>query len=124
MGVKFLRLRFLIVFSGIENGAQNLVHKWVNLYADGTETIGAHSDSEEGLSRDGSVAAISLGAERVFRVKRKATAETLVDVRTKHGQLLVMEKHAFQRECTHEVPVQKKIHGPRVSITFRQHVEK
>jgi hypothetical protein len=29
VGVKFLRLRFLIVFSGIENGAQNLVHKWV-----------------------------------------------------------------------------------------------
>jgi hypothetical protein len=34
VGVKFLRLRFLIVFSGIENGAQNLVDKWVNPVVD------------------------------------------------------------------------------------------
>lgn len=93
----------------------------VNLYADGTETIGAHSDSEVGLGKDGSVAALSLGAERIFRVKCKATKKTLADIRTRHGQLLVMEKVHFQRECTHEIPVQKTIHGPRVSITFRQH---
>lgn len=79
----------------------------VNLYADGTETIGAHSDSEVGLGKDGSVAALSLGAERIFRVKCKATKKTLADIRTRHGQLLVMEKVHFQRECTHEITVQK-----------------
>jgi hypothetical protein len=31
LGVKFLGLRFAIVFSGIEKGVQNPVDKWVNL---------------------------------------------------------------------------------------------
>lgn len=95
----------------------------INLYADGKETIGAHSDSEEGLATDGSVAALSLGAERIFRVrpKEREGGAAAVDVPTKHGQLLVMQGRQFQRLFTHEVPVQSKIHGPRYSITFRKH---
>lgn len=92
----------------------------VNLYADGTESIGPHSDSPEGLAEDGSVAALTLGAQRVFRVRPKDGLGGSVDVVTTHGQLLLMEAR-FQDEFTHEVPVQKKVLGPRVSITFRQH---
>ncbi len=95
----------------------------INLYADGSETIGAHSDSATGLAADGSVAALSLGAARIFRVRSKpGTVECRVDILTQHGQLLMMER-AFQAEFTHEVPVQKKVTLPRVSITFRQHKE-
>jgi alkylated DNA repair dioxygenase AlkB len=92
----------------------------INLYADGTETIGAHSDSPEGLADDGSVASLSLGADRIFRVRHKSKHAATVDVGTRHGQLLMME-NCFQDEFTHEIPVQKKIFGPRVSITFRVH---
>lgn len=92
----------------------------INSYADGTETIGAHSDSPEGLADDGSVACLSLGAERIFRVRHKSKHAKPFDVTTRHGQLLMMENE-FQNEFTHEVPVQKKIGGQRISITFRVH---
>ena len=94
----------------------------INLYADGTETIGAHCDSRQGLAKDGSVAALSLGAERKFRVRPLGAKgkDASVTVQTRHGQLLMMQG-AFQEEFSHEVPKELKVLGPRVSITFRTH---
>jgi alkylated DNA repair dioxygenase AlkB len=90
----------------------------VNHYKDGNETIGAHSDDEKELS-NGVVACISLGASRIFRVRQKIGGGK-TDILTAHGQLLVMNG-AFQKEFTHELPMQKKIYGPRISLTFRYH---
>jgi alkylated DNA repair dioxygenase AlkB len=92
----------------------------VNLYSDGNDSIGAHSDSPDGLADDGSVVSLSLGAERTFRARHKSKHARPVDVLTKHGQMLVMEG-AFQQQFTHEIPMTKRICGPRVSITFRKH---
>jgi alkylated DNA repair dioxygenase AlkB len=95
------------------------MHFWkVNVYSDGEDSIGAHSDDESELWMS-KVACLSLGASRIFRMKNKLSGAK-VDTVTKHGQLLVMEGN-FQREFSHEIPVQKKITGKRISLTFRYH---
>lgn len=42
-----------------------------NLYRDGTDTIGWHSDHEEGLGPEPTIALISLGAEKKFSFRRR-----------------------------------------------------
>lgn len=91
----------------------------VNRYEDGSEYIGPHSDDERSLS-NGTVAAISLGSSRTFRVRSKKD-KTRIDLETKDGQLLVMSGK-FQQEYTHEIPKCAK-GNLRISLTFRQHTE-
>lgn len=96
----------------------------VNYYADGTDYISPHSVDERGLATGGIVAAISLGGGRKFRVREKVKGgrgSIIADVRTAHGQLLVMEG-AFQREFTHEIP-RESTGKARFSLTFRTHKE-
>ena len=91
----------------------------VNYYADGTETIGDHSDDESGL-HNGMVVALSLGAERKFRIRDKTTKKIVKDVKTQHSTYLVMNGD-FQKEFTHGIPAEKKITEGRYSFTFRYH---
>lgn len=92
----------------------------VNEYTDGTKIVGAHSDSE--INLDSSyVAAISYGATRKFRV-RKIGEKGFQDFDHEPCSLLVMAGD-FQKEFTHEIPVQKKISDVRYSLTFRKHIK-
>ncbi len=93
----------------------------VNLYKDGNDYIGAHSDDEKYLSSAG-VVAISLGVSRKFRIKDKVTKKTIVDVKTGDCQILHMSPN-FQKEYMHEIPKEKKVTKPRLSFTFRHHRE-
>lgn len=92
----------------------------VNHYVNGSDYIGAHSDDETGLARGGVVASLSFGVERTFRIRTKETKKIAIDVPTKGGCLIVMGGN-FQKEFTHEIPVQKKVEGERWSFTFRRH---
>ena len=99
----------------------------VNRYEDGTETIGAHSDNEKGLGKNGSVVGISLGAERVMRFRSKKTplnidGKKYFDMSMPSGCLFVMDGD-FQKEFTHEIPAQKKVTEMRISLTFRKHIK-
>lgn len=95
----------------------------VNVYHSGEDYIGFHSDKTNELVKNKSggacVVALSLGAPRTFRVKSK-DGKTIFDVRTGHGQMMVM-RGAFQNEFTHGIPVEKKCSSIRVSLTFRHH---
>lgn len=91
----------------------------VNYYANGNESIGDHSDDESGL-HNGMVVALSLGAERKFRIRDKNTKKIVKDVKTTHSTYLVMNGD-FQKEFTHGIPVEKKITEGRYSFTFRYH---
>lgn len=91
----------------------------VNYYANGNESIGDHSDDETGL-HNGMVVALSLGAERNFRIRDKKTKKIVKDVKTTHSTYLVMSGD-FQKEFTHGIPVEKKITVGRYSFTFRYH---
>jgi alkylated DNA repair dioxygenase AlkB len=90
----------------------------LNLYHDGTEGMGWHSDKEDSLVANSSIASLSLGAERKFSLKHKRTKET-VSVKLEHGSLLVM-KGKTQANWLHSLPVSTVIHSPRVNLTFRK----
>ena len=93
----------------------------VNKYETGEDYIGPHSDDERMLDPVG-VVSISHGAVRLFRIRNKKTKEIKIDIPTEENTLIHMGGD-FQKEFTHEVPIQKKIKDARYSFTFRKHVE-
>ena len=92
----------------------------VNKYGDGNDCIGAHSDDEKGLDVGG-VIAISCGAIRKFRVRNKISKKIVIDIPTISNHILHMGGD-FQKEFTHEIPIEKKVKDIRYSFTFRKHL--
>jgi alkylated DNA repair dioxygenase AlkB len=66
----------------------------LNLYHSENEGTGWHSDDEESIQRNSTIASLSLGAERKFSFKHKQTKQTISSV-LEHGSLLIM-KYATQ----------------------------
>lgn len=93
----------------------------VNRYSDGTDYIGAHSDDETCLDPVG-VACISYGAGRKFRIRDKKSKKIVLDYTTKNDELILMSGN-FQKNFTHEIPVEKKVRESRYSLTFRKHTQ-
>ena len=89
----------------------------LNLYHNGSEGMAWHSDGEKDLKKNGAIASLTLGAERKFGFKHKQTKE-VVSLILQHGSLLVM-KDETQAHWLHRLPPTKKIHRPRVNLTFR-----
>lgn len=89
----------------------------LNLYHDGSEGMAWHSDGEKDLKKNGAIASLTLGAERKFGFKHKETKETVYKV-LEHGSLLVM-KDETQTHWLHRLPPTKKVHRPRINLTFR-----
>ncbi len=89
----------------------------LNLYHDGSEGVGWHSDGEKDLKENGAIASLSFGAERRFLFRNKKSRET-IEVWLEHGSLLVM-KDATQTYWLHRLPTTKSIKTPRVNLTFR-----
>ncbi len=89
----------------------------LNLYHSGEEGMAWHSDGEKALKKNGAIASLSLGAERKFAFKHKATKET-VSLILERGSLLVM-KGTTQTNWLHRLPPTKKVKSPRVNLTFR-----
>lgn len=92
----------------------------VNRYQHG-DSIGKHSDDESGVDKNG-VVALSYGVSRKFRIRDKITGKIVIDVSADSMDFIHMGGD-FQREFTHEIPVEKKVHGTRYSFTFRNHKE-
>lgn len=92
----------------------------INYYKDGNDYIGLHSDDENTLGNIG-VISLSYGATRKFRIRYKDTKEILMDIPV-HSGLLIHMGGDFQKEFTHEIPVEKKVREGRYSFTFRQHL--
>lgn len=93
----------------------------LNLYRDGNDSMGYHSDDEPELGRQPVIASLSFGAERRFNIKHKQTGE-LISFDLPHNSLFVM-KGDFQRTWKHSIPKTKKKVGPRINLTFRQIVK-
>lgn len=89
----------------------------LNLYHDGSEGMGWHSDAEKDLKKDGSIASVTIGEERKFNFKHKITQEK-VSVLLENGSLLLM-KAPTQNFWLHQLPVSKKTTGIRINLTFR-----
>lgn len=89
----------------------------LNLYHDGNEGMGWHTDDEKELKKDGAIASISLGVSRKFSFKHKSTQEK-VDLILENGSMLVM-KGTTQTHWLHRLPPSTKIKDPRINLTFR-----
>lgn len=93
----------------------------LNLYHDGSEGMGWHSDDEKSLGKDTSIASLSLGAERKFALKHRVNKQSTAVI-LKHGSLLEM-KGTTQTNWLHSLPKTTKISTPRINLTFRTMVQ-
>ncbi|MGY6647772.1 alpha-ketoglutarate-dependent dioxygenase AlkB family protein [Wenyingzhuangia sp. IMCC45574] len=89
----------------------------LNLYHDGGEGMGWHSDGEKEMKKNGAIASLSFGAERKFVFKHKQTKQTVSTILLR-GSLLVM-KGETQKHWLHSLPKTKKVTTPRINLTFR-----
>jgi len=89
----------------------------LNLYHNGNEGMGWHSDDEKPLGKNNTIASLSFGAERKFSFKHKQTKQT-VSLVLEHGSLLIM-KDATQNNWLHSLPKSKNITQPQINLTFR-----
>ncbi len=90
-----------------------------NLYRDGQDSMGWHSDDEKELGKNPVIASVSFGAERIFHLKNKTDKNLKQKVSLVHGSLLMMEE-ATQHNWKHQLPKTKKSIGPRLNLTFRK----
>lgn len=90
----------------------------LNLYHDGSEGMGWHSDDESMIERDSAIASLSLGVARKFSFKHRLTKET-VSLVLERGSLLVMRGET-QRFWLHALPKTRKVDSPRINLTFRK----
>ncbi|RUL64266.1 alpha-ketoglutarate-dependent dioxygenase AlkB [Dyella dinghuensis] len=95
-----------------------------NLYRDGRDSMGWHSDDEPELGEQPVIASLSLGATRRFRLRRRvprgtrlAPADTM-ECPLAHGSLLLMAG-ATQRLYQHDLPKSAAVDTPRINLTFR-----
>jgi alkylated DNA repair dioxygenase AlkB len=87
-------------------------------YRDGSDSVAWHGDTiGRSSSEDTMVAIVSLGATRVFALRRRGGGPSL-RLPLAHGDLLVMGG-SCQRTWEHAVPKTSSQKGPRVSIQFR-----
>lgn len=90
-------------------------------YRDGSDSVAWHGDTiGRSSSQDTMVAIVSLGATRMFAMRRRARPSRGPSLRLPqaHGDLLVMGG-SCQRTWEHAVPKTSASTGPRVSIQFR-----
>jgi alkylated DNA repair dioxygenase AlkB len=91
-----------------------------NLYRDGRDSMGMHSDAEPELGKDPVVASLSLGAARKFTLRhRRGPTHGKLDLWLGSGSLLVM-RGSTQHVYRHGVPKVTTKVGPRINLTFRR----
>ena len=94
-----------------------------NLYRDGRDAMGWHSDDERELGPEPVIASLSLGATRRFVLKARAAdadgrfARHVLEL--PHGSLLVMRGDT-QTRFRHALPRTARPVGPRINLTFRK----
>ncbi|WP_119631459.1 alpha-ketoglutarate-dependent dioxygenase AlkB family protein [Methylocaldum marinum] len=88
-----------------------------NLYRDGLDSMGWHSDKEKELGPNPFIASLSFGAERRFKLRHNKTGEVL-EIALTHGSLLLMGGR-LQHGWRHSVPKAREPGAARINLTFR-----
>ena len=89
----------------------------INRFRDGGDRLGWHADDEADLGDRPVIASLSVGAQRVFRMRAKGGGASVGKV-LEHGSLVLMWGHS-QRDFQHAVPPTAKPVGERLNFTFR-----
>ncbi|WP_405267357.1 alpha-ketoglutarate-dependent dioxygenase AlkB family protein [Cellulophaga sp. Ld12] len=90
----------------------------LNLYRDGKDSNGWHSDNEKELGQNPIIASITLGEERFFHLKHRTNKNLKHKLLLEHGSLLLM-KGATQHHWLHQIPKTAKPIQERINLTFR-----
>lgn len=90
-----------------------------NLYRDGDDAMGAHSDDEPELGPRPCIASLSLGQPRRFRFRPRTGGGAGLAIELPHGSLLVMAGDT-QRLYRHELPRTRRAPAARLNLTFRR----
>lgn len=90
----------------------------LNLYRNGQDSMGWHSDDEKELGLNPVIASVSFGASRIFKLQHKTDKHLKQSVELANGSLLLMQGQT-QHYWKHAVPKTSKIVGPRINLTFR-----
>ena len=88
-----------------------------NLYRNGNDSMGLHSDNEKELGINPVIASLSLGESRDIHFKHK-NIKTSINIPQTSGQLIVMYGQT-QKYWKHEIKKTKKFKKPRINLTFR-----
>ena len=124
-GIKMEPLPWLPYLQEIREDLERVVGKpfnsvLLNLYRNGSDTVGWHADDEPELGVDPVIASISLGAERdlLFKHNDPNVRADRVRIALAHGSLLVMSGQT-QRCWKHSLPRRARVTLPRINLTFR-----
>ena len=93
----------------------------LNLYHNGGEGLGWHSDNESTLVANATIASFSLGAEREFWFRHRKSKQKIAITLT-NGSLLAMSG-TTQTHWAHSLPKSAKVKKARINLTFRRMVD-
>ena len=88
-----------------------------NYYRNESDSMGWHADNEKELGKTPCIASVSLGEERIFKIRRKNSVDKF-EIMLANGSLLIMSGN-FQNEWQHSVPKTKTDKNPRINLTYR-----
>jgi len=92
----------------------------LNLYRNGNDCVGWHSDRKDTFGENQIIASVSLGETRPFRLRHKIRKDIpVVEIPLYHGSFLLMAG-TTQSYWEHQVPRTAKDILPRIDLTFRQ----
>jgi alkylated DNA repair dioxygenase AlkB len=115
----------LVIKKAVEEGLKPLVqqtmnHCVANLYQNGADFIGHHSDKDLDLNRSGVIVSVSFGDERVLELKRRAPApQDVTRIPLPHGSMLVLGPNT-NRHFTHSIIPKEGSTNVRISLTLRE----
>lgn len=91
----------------------------LNLYRNGQDSNGWHSDNEKELGKNPTIASVSFGDERYFNMKHREKKSFKLKLLLKNGSVFIMSGET-QEYWLHQIPKTKKNVGPRINLTFRK----
>ena len=91
----------------------------LNLYRNGDDAMGRHSDDEKELGPEPVIASVSFGETRKFVLHpRSGNAEKSLSIDLEDGSLLLMQG-TCQIRWKHSIPRTRRARKPRINLTFR-----
>ena len=122
-GIEMKPLPFSEILSDIRKRITSLTNVeftscLLNLYRDGKDSNGWHSDDEKELGKNPVIASVSLGQERYFHLRHKKLKDLKHKILLEHGSLLLMSGQT-QHYWQHQIPKTTRPIGERINLTFR-----
>ncbi|MBW4580529.1 MAG: alpha-ketoglutarate-dependent dioxygenase AlkB [Tildeniella nuda ZEHNDER 1965/U140] len=90
----------------------------LNLYRDGNDSMGWHSDDEPELGQNPVIGSLSLGGTRQFMLRHKHQKALKAKLALVSGSFLLMQG-TTQHYWQHQVSKTKRAVAPRLNLTFR-----